>query len=590
MFKSLRARIIAILLVLTLSLMIVIGTVLVNSVTSFYHNDFTRQMESVFDTDMLNRLSHAQDSDALSDILSAFSRRLGVDSYRNYYILDQNAHYVDGTNEELGKSLSKTENLLAALAGKTGAQSNRHGAMDYAISVTASDGQPYIIYIRDTMEEASELTVVMITIIVQTLLAVLLIALLLSFFLARTITNPVESLTVGAQKIASGDFSHELAIYSDDEIGELTATFNEMAGVLKNTLDEVNLERNKLETIFLYLTDGVVAFDQKGSLLHVNKAAKELFPENWFEERSSFQQIFGFAHVSLPFEELLQLQQKKNVMVTAKAGNKALTIYFASLIAGSKQASPIGLIAVIHDITEQERLENSRKEFIANVSHELRTPLTNIKSYTETVLDNESLALADRNRFLTIAMNETDRMSRIVQDLAALSRLDNQKETWSVSTFRVDDLVERACDAMMMEVKKHRDHLSVSYQNPLPEISGDKDKIEQVLVNILSNAIKYTQDGGTISLSVYTDDDVFIQVTDNGFGIPKEDVPHLFERFYRVDKARSREKGGSGLGLAIAQEIIRYHGGDITIESELEKGTTATIRLPIHCKLSPGQH
>ena len=252
---------------------------------------------------------------------------------------------------------------------------------------------------------------------------------------------------------------------------------------------------------------------------------------------------------------------------------------------------------MLHDITEQQRLEESRREFIANVSHELRTPLTNIKSYTETVIDGDDLKPADRKRFLGIVNNEADRMGRIVTDLLVLSRLDSPKEEWKIATFPVADLINKACDAMMMEAMKHSHVIHVELEKDLPDLTADRGKLEQVIFNILSNAIKYTQDGGNIWIRADRQEArqnlgaepgemlLRIRVADDGFGIPKEDLPHLFERFYRVDKARSREKGGTGLGLAIAREIIRWHRGDITVESRLEQGTEFTILLPFVCRL-----
>lgn len=600
MMKSLRVRLITILLLLTLSMMIVVGTVLVNSITAFYHNDFTKQLESVFTPENLSRFEQAAaGSDGAAELGSRMQRyigQLGIDSYRNYYILDGNGGFLNGSNEELGRSLEKTENLITAMTGELGNAINSSGNMDYAIPILTEDGNRYIIYVKDSMQEISELSVVLISIIVQTLIAALLIAVLLSFFFARTITNPIENLTAGAQKIAAGDFSEELSVYSDDEIGRLTTTFNEMATVLKNTLDEVNRERSKLETIFLYLTDGVVAFDRQGELLHVNKAAKELFEPGWFEERSTFDALFGFLEAPLPFDELLHLEPEKNVMLNAVVGKRILTIHFAAL-GYSDGGFPGGLIAVLHDITEQQRLEESRREFIANVSHELRTPLTNIKSYTETVIDGDDLKPADRKRFLGIVNNEADRMGRIVTDLLVLSRLDSQKEEWKIATFPVADLINKACDAMMMEAMKHSHVIHVELEKELPDLTADRGKLEQVIFNILSNAIKYTQDGGNIWIRADRQEArqnlgaepgemlLRIRVADDGFGIPKEDLPHLFERFYRVDKARSREKGGTGLGLAIAREIIRWHRGDITVESRLEQGTEFTILLPFVCRL-----
>jgi len=240
-----------------------------------------------------------------------------------------------------------------------------------------------------------------------------------------------------------------------------------------------------------------------------------------------------------------------------------------------------GAIAVLHDITDQQRLELSRREFIANVSHELRTPLTNIKSYTETVLENPDLPEDNRTGFLKVALGESDRMIRIVKDLLTLSRLDDDRLDLRPRSFDAGELVQRVCEAMQLDAHNSRHALTLEINDPGP-VFGDDERLAQVLINVVSNSVKYTPEGGKIHIEAHREgEQVCVSVRDNGIGIPPEDLGRIFERFYRVDKARSREMGGTGLGLAIAQEIIRAHGGDIDIESTLGEGTMVRLLIPV---------
>ena len=237
---------------------------------------------------------------------------------------------------------------------------------------------------------------------------------------------------------------------------------------------------------------------------------------------------------------------------------------------------------VIHDVTEQRRAEQTRREFVANVSHELRTPLTNIKSYAETIVQTGDELPPDlRSSFMNVILGETDRMTRIVQDLLTLSRFDSGRMEMNFTRFDLRQSVETVCRAEQLDAQGHG-HTLTLLPGPTAMVNGDQSRIEQVVMNLLSNAIKYTPDGGEITVSTGLEDShVWVRVRDNGIGIPEKDLPRLFERFYRVDKARSRASGGTGLGLSIAQEILRLHNGEIQIQSVYGKGTVVTVRLPV---------
>ena len=582
MFRSLHMKLVLILVLLILSVMIVVGTLLLNRVSSYFLDDFSSQMEEVFTQRFLSELSSAcaeeNAPDLLREMIAAYSGPLGIDTNRDFYILSDNSgEYLTGSNDQLGINLEITPNIIHALNGQIGSSlSSTNDYMDIAIPISGEAGS-YILYIKDNKSDLSELTWMLFSITVQVVLFGLLFSVLLSFLLSKTMTIPIENITKGALRLASGEFDSQIEVHSDDEIGVLTQTFNNMARSLHDAMQDMAAERNKLNTLFLHMTDGVAAFDASNHILHMNPAAEKMLGMT-FSPDLTFEEVF---------HDVKKPSGSDTVVVDYTVEDRTYQVFLAAL---NTPDEPQGVMAVIHDVTEQHRLELTRREFVANVSHELRTPLTSIKSYTETLLETDDLPEDLRSKFLTVINNEADRMARIVKDLLTLSRLDSGRLDMKFTTFPLDKLMGSVYDAMLFEAKNHRHELTLELDDPLPKIEGDRDRIEQVVVNIVANAVKYTPDGGNIVMAARNvKDGVEISVTDNGIGIPREDLPRLFERFYRVDKARSRERGGTGLGLAIAQEIVRYHNGTIRAESKLGVGTNMTVFLPLKQKYLQGE-
>lgn len=583
MFRSLHMKLVIILILLIVSVMAIMGTFLVNSVGSYYLNDFETQIENVMTENNYETYRSleqaAQESDAperIMEILSAFVGRLGIDSYRTYAVLDGNGTFLTGDNGALASELTRTPNILTAIGGEVGAANTTIDSyMDYAIPLGKDDdGEPkYIVYFFDDKRETRNLSWNFFGIVVKAMTFGLLVAVLLSFLLSKTITTPIENIRTRAQMVAAGDFSHRLDIQSNDEIGELTATFNHMADRLHDTLEEIQGERDKLGTIFLHMTDGVTAFNAEGKLIHMNPTAENLLGAT-FQEDAHFNDVFEGIDAPTP----IAAGEQGFVQMELERMGRTLSVLFAPY--GENER---GIIAVIHDITEQRKLDEARREFIANVSHELRTPLTNVKSYTETLIDAAGELPTDTEvKFLLVIAGETDRMTRIVKDLLTLSKLDCGKMDLHFHRFSMQHMVESVYNAMVLEAGNNGLELTLNIQGKMPDMNGDRERLEQVVINILSNAVKYTPSGGHIVLSAARRDEghVMIRVKDDGMGIPKDDIPRLFERFYRVDKARSRAKGGSGLGLAIAKEMVEAHRGTIYLESQLDEGTTVTVVLP----------
>ncbi len=597
MYNSLYFKIILILVVFMVTVMCVIGTVLINNVNGFYMDDFTDQMNRNLSegTPLHGELTGAMSSDSFADellkILNTYRGVLGIDDYRNFYILDGDGVYLAGSDSELGKTLQKTPNLIAAMSGKPkNVQPLGADFADYAVKLS-SGGNECLVYLRDSMDEMQQFTWILFSIILQALMFGLIFAIILAFFLSKAITSPIQSLTKGAKLIAAGEFSQEIDVHSRDEIGKLTDTFNYMKRTLKNTLEEVSGEHQKLETMFTYLHDGVVAFTEDGKVMHINQSFKNLLGKNYNEgfDFSRFTQLFGIdynPHFNVEYVgsdgEISDGCNISDVMYDGKV----LDVSFGNISYMADNVSKNGTLAVIHDETGRYELDKSRREFVANVSHEMRTPLTSIKGACETILADKDMEPKMEEFFLTMAIDECDRMTRIVSDLLVLSRLDNRRTNWSIESFDPANMLTHVCEVMRVDAEAHSHKLSCSFDGRLPEITADKERIEQVVINIISNAVKYTPDGGNISLSArYAGKGVEIRVSDTGMGIPEEDIPHIFERFYRVEKSRTSETGGTGLGLAIAKEIVEAHGGNISMTSKVGRGSTVTIWLPVNTVL-----
>jgi len=585
MFKSIQWKVLTVFILLIISVMIVVGTFLLSNINNYYHEEFAMQMEqTVFIPELTSQLTAAINGEdptaTLNQLMEVYIGRIGVDSFRNYYILDSKGNIV-ASSEGAGYGQAEiSHNLLTAMDGKVGDKvDNRGEVMDYAYPILKNGKTAYIIYISDTKDEIDAVMSRIFVIIFWVLLLGLAMSVVMGLFLSRTIIAPIASLKRKAEKLAAGDFGSKIEVKSRDEIADLTVTFNTMAAELKRTLDDISAEKNKIETIFRFMTDGVMAFSRDGSILHINPAARKML-DIAEDDNINFDEFFEKAGVNVKLAGFLYLDDYKTTEKDVKIDDKDLKAYFAPFMTENDRID--GVVVVFQDITEQLKLDNSRREFVANVSHELRTPLTTVKSYAETLAENAEKGSMEQS-FLDVINNETDRMTRLVKDLLTLSRLDYDKTALVKNTFSLQRLVEEVVRKLSMDAKKHEHRLVFKPKGEMPPFYGDRDRLEQVITNIISNAVKYTPDGGTIEVSCdYFFTDAVITVKDNGIGIPEADLPRIFERFYRVDKARTRKFGGTGLGLAIAKEIVESHGGKIEINSKQGKGTEVRITMPLY--------
>lgn len=416
----------------------------------------------------------------------------------------------------------------------------------------------------------------------QAMFVALLLTVFLGFFIARSITIPINDVTSKAKRMSLGDFSQEVSVRSDDEIGRLAEMFNLLREKLNYTLAEINNEKSKLEAILKNMADGLLALDPEGRIILANHAAMQMLgirPEE-IGEKTYNDIIVGFSK-DLLFEDIkLGCIEGSYHGIVEKSGRVYDIRYDRYKDDNENDA---GMIVVLLDITEQHKLENMQRDFVANVSHELKTPLTTIKSYTETLMDMEIDDCSTITQFLGIIDEEADRMNRMVRELLQLSKLDYKQEKWFKKDTNLINVVKSALTKIEITAVNKNITINRLFEPDQRIITLiDRDRTDQVLLNILSNAIKYTPEGGHVDVNVTAGDKkAEIVIADSGIGIAEKEIPRIFERFYRIDKARSREMGGTGLGLSIAKQIIEEHNGSIKIQSQLGKGTKVSIILPL---------
>ena len=392
----------------------------------------------------------------------------------------------------------------------------------------------------------------------------------------------LKQLNQKIKDLIAGDYSQVLDMQGNTEITNITNNLNDLSEVIRLTQENLEQESKRLHSILSYMTDGVLATNRRGQITMINDMAKRQL--GVVSDEALNQNILELLKIEDEYELRDLITQSPELMIYSQNVNGeyiSLRVRFALIRRESGFIS--GLVAVLHDTTEQEKEERERRLFVSNVSHELRTPLTSVKSYLE-ALDEGALSEPVAPDFIRVSLDETNRMMRMVTDLLHLSRIDNETSHLDVELINFTAFITfilNRFDKMKSQDEEKKYELVRDYPINSVWIEIDTDKMTQVIDNILNNAIKYSPDGGKITVTMKTtDDQMILSISDQGLGIPKEDLPKIFDRFYRVDKARSRAQGGTGLGLAIAKEIVKQHNGFIWAKSEYGKGSTFTIVLP----------
>lgn len=609
-FRSIQWRLIFILALIAFILLTVVWVFLNYQVEQSYYDSFREEIAGRYESLEIDAAVTVEGlREKLTSDLSMASLILG--DYRSFTLIDKKSgeilHSSDPAWQEAASqaqfrtAIFQSVNLLSVLDGaeegiRAGATRSRVQSLgdfyDYVRAQPTTSGE-VILFFKYNRDRALAVLNNFNRMILTSLLVALVAALGIGLALSRTITRPITDIMHKAERMTEGEFGQLLEVKSGDEIGKLTSTFNFMSTRLKNMLTEIASEKGKMETVLNHMSDGVMAFDKNGLAIQTNQACSVLLAgmpmarrKKFSDKPLHFNQLFSSLGAEVTLRQVLDPDPAGRKPLILAVGERFIRFQFAAF---ADETGPMGgVITVLQDITEEQRLENMRREFVANVSHELRTPLTSVKSYTETLLDG---AVEDREvtlRFLKVINDETDRMVRLVKDLLLLSQHDNGLRL-TLAELDPEELSRICMERLRRAAEEKQQTLCFERQPGLPEplrIKGDRDRLEQLLLNIVGNAVKYTPPGGTVSVVLEPEDGMLaIRVRDTGIGIPEADLNRIFERFYRVDKARSRQLGGTGLGLAIAKEIAELHGGTILARSKVGEGSEITVRIP----LSPRQ-
>lgn len=599
LFQTIQWKIVVIYILLILLAMQFIGAYFAREVESYYVNNFSETLNAqatMLAVALEKHLDPSQEKKGTtplvvkSDIDNLIYNMVALNGAQ-VQVVDQNGTIISTTESgqaSVGQRTAQNEVTVALMGTRNeGLRIDPYtGDRVKVLAVPIKRGNTVLgaVYMVVSMEPTYE-TIRKITNILATgTVIALVITAVLGFVLARTITKPVKEMTFQATAVADGDFDRSVHVYSSDEIGQLGMAFNFMTKRLKEAILQQEEEREKLSQILANMSDGVIAAQRDGRIILMNRSAEEMLQMRAVEVMAENKTLYDVLRLP-PEEELPLLAQSEPLqleVVTASQDVLTLRVVFTPLQQDSGKKG--GIIAVLQDVTEQARLDQQRKEFVANVSHELRTPLTTIRSYVEALLEGAKEDPALTDHFLQVTLSETDRMTRLVNDLLQLSHFDSQGVRLQLKQLHFTELLQYALDRFSMLSEQQGVQLSLEMaEDELPQVYADPDAMNQVLDNLLSNAIKYTPQGGQVTLRVEADHRqrrLYVSIIDTGIGIPKRDLRRIFERFYRVDKARSRSQGGTGLGLSIARQLVQAHGSDIQIISELNKGTTVKFWVP----------
>lgn len=438
------------------------------------------------------------------------------------------------------------------------------------------------LYIETNLDQVYQQNDYIIALFIQAALLAIVIAIVIALVLSQGLTRPIEGIRQQAMRISEGVYNYPAKVYGSDELGELTMTVNDLAVKVKDAQESTESERQRLDGILRHMTDGVIGTDHRGRVIQVNDWA--LYLLNIREDQAHGQSILKLLRIEQDFQLSDLFQEDREILLYQNDVEQS--IYKAEFSTIRRDSGFIsGLVCVLTDVTEQQKTEQLRRDFVSNVSHELRTPLTSIKSYSEALSEGAWSNPDIAPGFIEVIQSESNRMIRMITNLLDLSKMDGGQIILNKEYVDLKRIVSYIIDRLefMIDSDNQKDNYKFirDFTSRDIYVEIDQDRMMQVLDNLLNNAIKYSPDGGTITVRIKeTPGFVQVSVIDQGLGISKSDSEHLFERFYRVDKARSREQGGSGLGLAISKEVIELHGGRIWVESEEGKGSNFSFELP----------
>ena len=588
--KSIRWRMTSMYLIIIALSLSIIGGYFIWRLEIFYMDNLKTQMLS--ETKILIELfSVLQEEGTFEKKVDEICKKVGRETGNRVTFVAADGSVLGDSHEEIAlmeNHLQRPE-IQKALEQGSGAAQRFSSTIDkdmYYLALLMDDLNPEAGFVRLSvpLSHINDNIAQMRLILVSWLLLALFLAALLSLRFSRRLIRPLDEIGMVARAITSGDFDQRVQVQTRDELGVLGQTINRMGETLKEKVQQISREKSKLESVMSAMTSGVVLCDSRGTINFINEAAFKIFG------------LEGEKIVGLPLQAAIRnyllYEKMQEVMHSREMKSFELNLFFPEPrvvqvhmvpITGDTGYEIISVLAVLHDITGIRSLERMRSEFVANVSHELRTPLTTIKGYAETLLDKDNRRDPEKvEHILTVIDKEAGRLARLLKDLLNLSQIESSKAVMKKQKVDITPVVKEAVALLYKQAAEKS--LQVELESPeqdIPTITGDPDWLLQLFIDILDNSIKYTPAEGRITLTVTGQlSEVVVSISDTGIGIPSKNLPYIFERFYRVDKARSRSVGGTGLGLAIVKHIVDAHGGRVEVHSSVGEGTTFLVYLP----------
>lgn len=595
------AFVFAMMLIITLE---IVGAVFVQQLESQNLQTFKNQisLQRYVSTNLTNELSRTSTTSPNKQIRILLSDA-NIPSTANAEIrVIDNKGTIRGTNEANNQTIvgqKTTDNAVKKVIynNSGGSESTTYDAetnqyyytkITPLIKQSSGSSTPVgVVYIRASLKSVYNSISQVTTIYLLAAIIAVGLGLILSLVISRAITVPITEMKEQTLRIARGDYSGQVKIYGNDELGQLAIAVNNLSVRVEEAQESTESERRRLNSVMAHMTDGVIATDRRGNVTIINETAVEFLDVD--SDQAIGQSILDILNIRKQYTLRDLLEDPDEIMLYFSTDDHDLILqaYFSLIQRESGFIS--GLACVLHDVTEQQKIDQDRKQFVSNVSHELRTPLTSVRSYIEALSDGAWKDPEIAPKFLKVTQEETDRMIRMINDLLTLSRMDSGTQKLNLELVNLNELFNYVLNRFDMIIDSNEQnersdkHYTIKREFTKRDlwVEIDTDRFTQVLDNIMNNAIKYSPDGGVVTCRlIETHNNVIMSIADQGLGIPRADIPHVFDRFYRVDKARSRAQGGTGLGLAISKEVVQSLGGKIWVESREGHGSTFYISLP----------
>ena len=589
MFKRLRWRLTATYIGLVILAMLVLGLFLMSSLKGYFYNNLETRLES--QALLASRLIKETKSDWNFDFMESQADKISSDVGARVTIINI-AGKVLGDSEEFAPQMESHINrpeIQRTMNKKEGMAIRYSSTLDkdmmyVAVPITengkTSGYMRLAVPITETRQAFSKLW----SVVTAAVLVAVFCTIVISFVLSKMVTGPVEKLMEFTRRVSRGDFDFRAQVKSNDEIGELAGALNHMAATIKEKVRLISEGKNRLETVLTNMTSGVIFINGKRQVDLVNPAAERFLSFTGEGSKGVVHDaLIKHPELSAAIDNALKSCGALEREIKIENPEEAALQVVISPIHNNK-GDCIGVVAVLHDITERRKVERMRKDFVGNVSHELKTPVTSIKGFTETLLDGAIDDTETNREFVEIIDKEADRLKRVIQDLLELSRLEGKQVKLNFKPEDLSSIIRSTVQNLSGQIKSKNLNVQIELPEKTVIAAVDRDIVEQILVNLVDNAVKYSPAGGVIEIAVEErEKDVVVRVRDTGMGIPPEDIGRVFERFYRVDKTRSRDQGGKGLGLSIVKHLVDIHGGTVGVTSKQGEGSEFFFALPKNC-------